>query len=1147
MGVHKTVEHESGYFEDENSDDDAMVHGGGVCGLGRRANPAAAPTSTMSTCDALNNNVAPGQDCCHAIRPAIDRVNFTSAHRVDMSSFELLKVLGTGAYGKVFLVRKKGGADDGRLYAMKVLKKATIVQKKKTTEHTRTERQVLEAVRQSPFLVTLHYAFQTDAKLHLILDYVSGGELFTHLYQREHFTEEQVRIYIGEIILALEHLHKLGIIYRDIKLENILLDSEGHVVLTDFGLSKEFLPHEKDQRAYSFCGTIEYMAPEVVRGGSTGHDIAVDWWSVGVLTYELLTGASPFTVEGENNTQTEISRRILKTNPPIPDGLSFEVKDLISKLLVKDPRKRLGGGEHDALELKKHPFFRSLDWVALSEKRVPAPFVPRIAGELDVSNFSEEFTRMTPTDSPAVIPPNFDKIFKGYSYVAPSVLFSENVVSDDIFNQTKRPSPTSLTPCIKDSPFFQQYEIDFREGILGDGTYSVCRKCRHRETGQEYAVKIVSRKTDCTREINLLRACQGHSNIVRLYEVFYDEAHTYLVLELLRGGELLERIRRQARFTESQASRIMCSLVAAVNEMHSRGVVHRDLKPENLLFTDTSENSDIKIVDFGFARLKQEKEVLTTPCFTLHYAAPEVLKQAFGNSASNNSSSATCDNKGTPVSQPCNEGYDENCDLWSLGVILYTMLSGRAPFHARSRDQSAAAIMSKIKEGDFNFNADAWQNVSSAAKQLTKGLLTVDPKKRLRMSDLLSNEWIQGSEKACFATVPLMTPDVLTTGSSARSAEINVAQIFSAFHQAHREGFRLQDVVNAKLAQRRRNKKSSLDNRSFSTSSSFSSSSSSGTSSIQTPVKVASSTESPASASASLSAPSTAKSQASQSQRTRPRADQADQGDNVFNFGESRVREYLSSLSTSLSSSSSDRDQSLSMDCCSLAASPPSLPPAPALAETPVLSPVPPRKKKGRLADPQPQPQAADATPTLAPLPAPLPEPLPAPLPAPEPVLVLTPEVSPPEVGPLGGAGERLCLDSSAVQEADSGHGHRSRTRKAREPLEAPGRTKRRDVSSGAASASSCATSGASAVSDSASKTASRQGPLTRSLKRKLAESGSGSSPSPSSTSTSTSTGEEEPVPRKRTARTHSQRRPGAGKSGRHRHKRQRIDTIDLE
>jgi len=190
--------------------------------------------------------------------------------KVGMKNFELLKVLGTGAYGKVFLVRKCGGNDAGKLYAMKVLKKASIVQKAKTTEHIKTERQVLASVRQSPFLVTLYYAFQTDAKLHLILEYVRGGELFTHLFKREHFNESEVRIYIGEITLALEHLHKLGIIYRDIKLENILLDHEGHICLCDFGLSKEFLEKDVDKRTYSFCGTIEYMAPELIQG-DCGH------------------------------------------------------------------------------------------------------------------------------------------------------------------------------------------------------------------------------------------------------------------------------------------------------------------------------------------------------------------------------------------------------------------------------------------------------------------------------------------------------------------------------------------------------------------------------------------------------------------------------------------------------------------------------------------------------------------------------------------------------------------------------------------------------------------------------------------------------------------------------------------------------------
>ncbi|XP_054282176.1 ribosomal protein S6 kinase alpha-5-like isoform X2 [Macrosteles quadrilineatus] len=778
-------------------------------------------------------------------------VNLTCKGRVDMSCFDLLKVLGTGAYGKVFLVRKKGGVDDGRLYAMKVLKKATIVQKKKTTEHTKTERQVLEAVRQSPFLVTLHYAFQTDAKLHLILDFVSGGELFTHLYQNERFPEYQVRIYIGEVVLALEHLHKLGIIYRDIKLENILLDSSGHIVLTDFGLSKEFLPHEKDQRAYSFCGTIEYMAPEVVHGGSTGHDIAVDWWSVGVLTYELLTGASPFTVEGEKNTQQDISRRIMKTQPPIPQYLSADVADFISKLLVKDPRQRLGGGEDDAEEVKRHPFFKDIDWDKLARKEVPAPLVPKIANELDVSNFAEEFTKMTPADSPAVVPPNYDKIFKGYSYVAPSVLFTDNVISSEIFRPNdKRPTTNNIIACkFKNSAFFQNYNINLeRDGLLGDGSFSICRRCTEKTTGHQYAVKIVSRKIDCKQEINLLRACQGHPNIVNLHEVYYDEVHTYLVLELLRGGELLERIRRKDRFTETEASRIMKQLVRAVSFMHERGVVHRDLKPENMLFTDESPNSTIKIVDFGFAQLKKEGDSLHTPCFTLHYAAPEVLNQAA-------------------------DGYDENCDLWSLGVILYTMLSGRAPFHARSRDESPTAVIARIKAGEFDFLAEAWSSVSHEAKTLTKGLLTVDPRRRLRMTSLLANPWVQGCD---VSATPLMTPDVLT-GSTNRSAELGVKHAFNAFHQAHREGFRLQDVFNAKLAQRRRlKKKSSNDIRSCSTSSSFSSSSSSGHSSIQTPM----SGTSPVKRSA-----------------TAPKSD-------VFNFGEERVHEYLSSLSSSSSENS---------------------------------------------------------------------------------------------------------------------------------------------------------------------------------------------------------------------------------------------------
>ncbi|KAL3284975.1 hypothetical protein HHI36_019104 [Cryptolaemus montrouzieri] len=227
--------------------------------------------------------------------------------------------------------------------------------------------------------------------------------------------------------------------------------------------------------------------------------------------------------------------------------------------------------------------------------------------------------------------------------------------------------------------------------------------------------------------------------------------------------------------------------------MHSRGVVHRDLKPENLVFTSLEDNSTIKIIDFGFARLKQEEEPLHTPCFTLHYAAPEVLR-------------------GDPA------GYDENCDLWSLGVILYTMLCGRAPFHARSRDENVSSIMERIKGGDFSFESPAWNGVSQDAKSVVKGLLTVDPSQRLRMADLQANAWIQGIQD--MPQTPLMTPDILLASTS---AEKTVTDTFNAFHKAQREGFRLQDVLSAKLAQRRRLKKSSSDKDSTSSSTSFTS------------------------------------------------------------------------------------------------------------------------------------------------------------------------------------------------------------------------------------------------------------------------------------------------------------------------------------
>ncbi|KHN81582.1 Ribosomal protein S6 kinase beta-1 [Toxocara canis] len=334
--------------------------------------------------------------------------------RVGPENFELLKVLGKGGYGKVFQVRKTNGKDKGKIFAMKVLKKATIVRNQKDTAHTKAERNILEAVK-SPFICDLLYAFQTGGKLYLILEYLSGGELFMHLEREGIFMEDTAAFYLSEIVCSLEHLHRQGIIYRDLKPENILLDSRGHVKLTDFGLCKEAI--EGDQKTHTFCGTIEYMAPEILM--RVGHGKAVDWWSLGALTFDMLTGGPPFTADNRKKTID----KILKGRLTLPAYLSAEARDLIKRLLKRHVETRLGAGPEDALEIKRHPFFRSFNWNVVYARQMEPPFKPNITCEEDASLFDTKFTKMTPVDSPCESNLSMSvNPFEGFTYVAPSVL-----------------------------------------------------------------------------------------------------------------------------------------------------------------------------------------------------------------------------------------------------------------------------------------------------------------------------------------------------------------------------------------------------------------------------------------------------------------------------------------------------------------------------------------------------------------------------------------------------------------------------------------------------------------------------------------------------------------------------------------------------
>ncbi|KAM5221572.1 ribosomal protein S6 kinase alpha-3 isoform 1-T1 [Ctenodactylus gundi] len=618
--------------------------------------------------------------------------------KADPSQFELLKVLGQGSFGKVFLVKKISGSDARQLYAMKVLKKATL--KVRDRVRTKMERDILVEVNH-PFIVKLHYAFQTEGKLYLILDFLRGGDLFTRLSKEVMFTEEDVKFYLAELALALDHLHSLGIIYRDLKPENILLDEEGHIKLTDFGLSKESIDHEK--KAYSFCGTVEYMAPEVVN--RRGHTQSADWWSFGVLMFEMLTGTLPFQGKDRKETMT----MILKAKLGMPQFLSPEAQSLLRMLFKRNPANRLGAGPDGVEEIKRHLFFSTIDWNKLYRREIHPPFKPATGRPEDTFYFDPEFTAKTPKDSPGIPPSaNAHQLFRGFSFVA--------ITSDDESQAMQTVGVHSIVQQLHRNSiqFTDGYEV--KEDI-GVGSYSVCKRCIHKATNMEFAVKIIDKsKRDPTEEIEILLRYGQHPNIITLKDVYDDGKYVYVVTELMKGGELLDKILRQKFFSEREASAVLFTITKTVEYLHAQGVVHRDLKPSNILYVDESGNPEsIRICDFGFAKqLRAENGLLMTPCYTANFVAPEVLKR---------------------------QGYDAACDIWSLGVLLYTMLTGYTPF-ANGPDDTPEEILARIGSGKFSLSGGYWNSVSDTAKDLVSKMLHVDPHQRLTAALVLRHPWI---------------------------------------------------------------------------------------------------------------------------------------------------------------------------------------------------------------------------------------------------------------------------------------------------------------------------------------------------------------------------------------------------------------------
>mmetsp|Transcript_34634 Transcript_34634/g.69966 ORF Transcript_34634/g.69966 Transcript_34634/m.69966 type:complete len:781 (-) Transcript_34634:3058-5400(-) len=611
--------------------------------------------------------------------------------------YTLNQKLNSGSFASVWVCTHKITASQ---FAVKVIDRPKL--KPKDDAAVYREVSILKSLSGSydDGIINLIDFFETPVTFHLILELARGGDVFDRLSKRTVYTEKFARDLARRLLDAVRYIHSYGIVHRDLKPENLLLVDEindTNIKLGDFGFAKRLADSPGGLRTR--CGTPAFVAPEILLGIPYGS--AVDMWSCGVILYLLLGGYPPFQAENSKALFRKIRAADYVFHDKYWENVSIEAKQLIASLLQVDPSVR-----YDASAALRSR------WMSIDDEELSDSDLSGSLSQMRKFNARRKLKGAMHAVNWAVHAKFWDE--EKISFSTKSTLTGsggDKSAESAIEGWSKK---SKLSGVKVGKTFKDLYVL---EDKIRAGSFATIWKARHKESGHVWAVKVVKRKdlkpkddAQFLQEVAILQSLR-HKNIVALNDLFEEKDYFYLVMELLNGGDVFDRIVEKNHYTELDARNLARELLSAVAYMHDRGVAHRDLKPQNLLLVSKDDDADIKVADFGFAKRVHVPNSLMTRCGTPTYVAPEVLK---------------------------NHPHDMMVDMWSVGIIIYVLLVGYPPFMEENQRQ----LFRKIRMGEYEFYREDWEDISAPAKDLISKLLVVDPNRRITANAALQHEWI---------------------------------------------------------------------------------------------------------------------------------------------------------------------------------------------------------------------------------------------------------------------------------------------------------------------------------------------------------------------------------------------------------------------